>query len=368
MTRRVLLFLITSLLCNPILKAQDENDTNNAIELLKEAIQLMDSGSIDQSIEILEKGKKLHPERIDFPYEIAYANYKKKEYKKAIKILEKLTDHKDVSDNIYQLLGNSYDYIQKPEKALETYQKGMKKFPKSGKFYLESGIIEFHRKNYNEAIVFWEQGIKVAPNYSSNYFQLSKLFSLTDEKLWTLLYGEIFINLEPGSKRTSEISKLLYDTYKESYEVITDSTGQFNITKKGFNIVINDKTDIKKLKKGLLPFAGTYAAAYSFAGINFHSGIDIKAIFNARKNFLDFWFEQKKFHKQYPNKMLSFQKKIEKEEIFEAYSYWLVSEGNPEEFEKWYKKNPEKFENFATWFKSTTIVIKEKDMYSRKDY
>ncbi|WP_299215865.1 hypothetical protein [uncultured Aquimarina sp.] len=366
MTKSLFLFAIACILYNSIIIAQTDKD--KAQELLKEGIQLMDNGAIDESIEILKKGTKLYPDRIDFPYEIAYANYLKKEYKKAIKILEKLTDHKDVSDYIYQLLGNSYDYIKKPEKALETYQKGMKKFPKSGKFYLESGVIEALRKNYNEAIVFWEQGIKVEPNYPSNYYQLSKLFSNTDEKLWTLLYGEIFMNLEAGSKRTSEISKLLYDTYQESYEVLTDSSGQFNITKKGFEIIITDKKDMKDLKKGILPFAGTYASAYAFAGINFHSGIDIKSIYNARKSFLDFWFEQKKFHKQYPNKILSFQKEIQKEEIFEAYTYWLISEGNPEEFEKWYKESPEKFEKFATWFKSTSIDIKEKDLYSRRDY
>jgi len=345
-----------------------QTDEEKAEGLLKEAIQLMDSGAIDESIILLQKGKELDPERIDFPYEIAYANYKKRNYKQAITILENITNHQDVSDHVYQLLGNSYDYIQKPEQALETYQKGMKKFPKSGKFYLESGIIEMQRKNYNKAIEFWEQGIKVAPNYSSNYYQLSRMFYNTKEKLWTLLYGETFINLEPGSKRTSEISKLLYTTYKESYEVLSDSTGQFNITEKGFEIVVSTKKDIKKLKKGVLSFAGTYANTYAFAGINFHDGINIKTVYNARKTFLNFWFEQKKFHKHYPNKILAFQQEIEKKELFEAYTYWLLSEGDPEGFKEWYNKNPEKFEKFANWFKAISIDIKEKDHYSRRDY
>jgi tetratricopeptide (TPR) repeat protein len=44
----------------------------------------MDEGQIDQSIELLTRAEKLDPNRIDYPYEIAYAHYLKKNYEKAI--------------------------------------------------------------------------------------------------------------------------------------------------------------------------------------------------------------------------------------------------------------------------------------------
>lgn len=53
------------------------------------AIELMDNGKIEASIELLEEAQKLDPDRFDYPYELAYAHYLKKDYKGAIKILER---------------------------------------------------------------------------------------------------------------------------------------------------------------------------------------------------------------------------------------------------------------------------------------
>lgn len=345
-----------------------QTDKEKALELGKTAIKLMDEGQLDKSIQLLEQAQKLDPERIDYPYEKAFAYYKKANYEKANEILNTIIDHKDVNDFVYQLLGNSYDYIGKPEKALEVYQKGMKKFPNSGKFHLESGQIKFAHEKYNEAIALWEKGIKVNPNYSSNYYRLAKIFSNTKELVWTLIYGEYFMLLEPSTSRTEEISKLLYDTYQKSYERKTDSTAQFHLTEKGFYIVIEDKKDLKKVKKGALPFEGTFASAFTISAIHFLDGVNMASICTARKGFLDFWFEQKRFDKIYPNKLLDHQRKIKENGFFKTYTYWLLSQGNPIEYQKWYSENKQKFNDFVDWFNENRIEIKEKDYNSRTDY
>lgn len=345
-----------------------QSKEEKALELGYRAITLMDEGKLDESIDILKQAQELDPNRIDYPYEMAYAYYKKKDYSKSIELLKTITEHKDVTDFIYQLLGNSYDLIGKPELALKTYQKGMAKFPNSGKFHLESGSIKFHNKEYNEAIAFWEDGIKANPNYSSNYYRLSKVFSLTEERIWTLLYGEYFILLEPNTERTKEISKLLYENYQKSYEVENDSTGQFHLTEKGFQIIINDKKDLRKMKKGILPFEGTFATAFAFSAINFQNDINLASIYNARKNFLDFWFNEKKLNKDYPNKLIGYQLKVQKSGFFNPYTYWLLSEGNLMEYQEWHLKNKQNFADFANWFNENRIDITEKDYNSRKDY
>ncbi|WP_051197697.1 tetratricopeptide repeat protein [Flavobacterium soli] len=345
-----------------------QNNREKALELGQKAIKIMDHGKLDESIGLLEQAQKLDPERMDYPYEIAYANYKKENYPKAIEILNTITEHKAVTDFVYQLLGNAYDFSGKPELALETYQKGMLKFPNSGKFHLESGSIKYHNKEYNEAIAFWEDGIKANPNYSSNYYRLSKVFSLSEERIWTLLYGEYFMLLEPNTERTKEISKLLYENYQKSYEVLTDSTGQFHLTEKGFQIVVQDKKDLKKINKGILPFEGTFASTFALSALHFQNNINIASIYEARKNFLDFWFDKKKFNKDYPNKLLEYQKEIQKNGFFKTYTYWIVSQGNPTEYQEWRSENEKKFDDFADWFSENRIKISQKDFNSRKDY
>lgn len=50
--------------------------------------------------------------------------------------------------------------------------------------------------------------------FSSNYFQLAKLYLNSNNKLVGIIYSELFINIERTTKRTQEMSELLYKTYK----------------------------------------------------------------------------------------------------------------------------------------------------------
>lgn len=273
------LMSILFLLFGSILFGQKNSD--KAKELGLEAIQLIDAGKFDESIVLLEKAKKLDPKSMMYPYEIALAHYFKEDYALAIEILTSLTHHKKVENVVYQLLGNAYDMIGKPEIALATYKEGMLKFPESGVFYMESGVVKFKQADYDEALRLYEEGIKVEPNYSSNYYRLSNLFSMTDEKIWTLLYGEYLILLEPSTQRTQETSQLLYDTYQKIYVAKTDSSGEFNLTKKGINLVVDNKVDVSHSQKPILPFELTFATAFTFSALHFQDKINIASIYKA---------------------------------------------------------------------------------------
>jgi hypothetical protein len=56
----------------------------------------------------------------------------------------------------------------------------------------------------------------VDPNYSSNYYNACKFYYLTVDKVWSLIYGEIFVNLESYSKRTPEVKKILWKAIRNS--------------------------------------------------------------------------------------------------------------------------------------------------------
>ena len=98
---------------------------------IHEAIELMDNGDYKKSLSLLEEAKSLDPGNVDYPYEMAYAYYAKGDYKKAASILEGLKSHEDATDLFFQLLGNSYDMMGKADKAIDAYDQGLKKFPKS---------------------------------------------------------------------------------------------------------------------------------------------------------------------------------------------------------------------------------------------
>lgn len=298
-----------------------------------EAVNLMDNGEIEKSIKLLEEAKKLDPENIDYPYEIAYAQYLKKDYKAAIKILEPLTKHKDVNEIIYQLLGNSYSMDSQSKKAINTYENGIKKFPNSGKLYLERGNMEMLAKEYGKALEFYEKGIEVNPKFPSNYFWVTKIYCSSTEEVWGMIYGEIFMNLERNSKRTAEISKLLFDTYKSEIKFSSDTSFSVSFSKNA-SINLNDLSNPGVFK---LPFGlGAYEPTLMLSMLSVKE-INLSTLHKIRSAFVDNYFSNGN-NKVYPNILFEYQKLVKEAGHFEAYNHWILMKGDEEAFGEWLEK------------------------------
>lgn len=332
-----------------------------ALEKAKEGIKLMDEGKLDESIKFLEEAEKLDSEKFNYPYEKAYAYYLKKDYNKAIIILETIMEHKNVMPELFQLMGNSYDILEKPEKAFEIYDKGLTKFPNAGKLYLEKGNVFWNKKEYEKALPYYEKGIEVNPMFASNYFRAAKIYCNSSEEVWGMIYGEIFINLERNSDRTYEISKLLFDTYKSEIKFTSETTSEVSFSK---NTIIN-ASDIGKDKKFKLPFSMVYEPTLLLS-ITGEKSIDLNSLNNIRQSFLK---NYKTFghNKTNPNVLFDYQNKIAESGNFEAYNYWLLSNGDKENFDKWILNSKEKWDKFVNWFTANKIMIDDSNKFTRNE-
>lgn len=135
-------FFLCLLACLAIGASAQSSNRDQAIEKKKKAIGMMDNGQIEPSVALLEEAQKLDPDDVTYTYEIGYARYLQKDYNTVIDIMKKLIRHKDAASYMYQLLGNSYDMTGKPDKAIETYAKGLELFPQAGNLYLEMGVMQ----------------------------------------------------------------------------------------------------------------------------------------------------------------------------------------------------------------------------------
>jgi tetratricopeptide (TPR) repeat protein len=356
-TAGLLVFLITGHLTH------GQNNKEMALEKAQKAISLMDNGRVDESIRLLEEAQKLDPERIEYAYEIAYANYLKENYKGTIKILEKITEHKDVNERCFQLLGNSYDMNGKPEKAFEAYDRGLQKFPNSGMIYLEKGNVHWSKKEFDKALSFYEKGIEVNPQFPSNYYRATLIYCRTAEEVWGMIYGEIFMNLERGSKRTAEISKLLYDTYKSEIKFTSDTSFSVSFCQNA-SISIDNLLDPGTL---ILPFGiGVYEPTLMMSAIS-EKIINLNSLNRIRSNFLETYFKNGN-DKKYPNALFDYQKKVMDAGHMEAYNYWILMKGDEETFEVWYNENKYKWDTFLEWFSDNGMVLNESNKFYRAQY
>jgi tetratricopeptide (TPR) repeat protein len=330
-------------------------------EKANQAITHMDNGEIPQSIVLLNEAIKLDPENIVYPYELALANAFNKDYKQSIKILKPLLKHKDVWDQIYQLMGVNYSYLKQPKKAIDYFDKGLAKFPNSGILHLERGNMFLMENNYEKALSFYEKGIKVAPGFPSNYYWASKIYCSSKEKSWGLIYGELFMNLERNSRRTAEISKLLFDTYKSGIHFTSDTSMSVSFCK---NMVINIESlsDPSKIK---LPFCLVFEPTMLLS-IGNEKSVNIASLDRIRGRFIENYFKMG-HSKTHPNALFEYNKKVLEAGHIETYNHWILMKGDEEAFQNWHTDNGDKWDAFVKWFTDNPLKL-DKNMIFHSDH
>lgn len=363
----VLLFVFLAFFIQGIVAQNSQNPTN---EKIKQAISLMDKGQIDASIEILNQVLKEDPKNDHANYELGYALYSKQDYKAAIKVLKKLTKADNPGPLVYQLLGNSYDMAGDANTAIATYEKGLAKYPEAGNLYLESGVMQAKKQDLDKALSLFEEGIKAAPAFASNYFHAANFFCNSNQSVWGMLYGELFLNLEPNTSRSKMISKLLYDTYAKNI--------QFSDSKIGVNFSPNIPVNREALLAGktfAIPFGPaiyeeTIGRAIFLGGADRKiTEINLTTLDTLRTRFVDLYFGGENPNSaRFPNVLFEYQKKIKDAGHFDAYNHWILMFGDEIAFAKWYEENQKKFDEFAKWQQQNRLTLDNDHKFYRAQY
>ena len=123
----------------------------------------------------------------------------------------------------------------------------------------------------------------------------------TKDKVWSLIYGEIFVNMESLSDRGAAMKQLLLDGYKEKLFAEANLTaGQ------GKN-----KSEFSKA------FLDCMSKQSSLA----NRGITTETLTMIRTRFILEWFD--KYAARFPYKLFDYQRQLLQEGIFNAYNQWL---------------------------------------------
>jgi tetratricopeptide (TPR) repeat protein len=351
---QVLFFISTLAVAQPAI--------DQARELKAKAVDMMDQGNPEDAVKLLEEAKKLDPATYVYDYEIGYAYFIQKDYTNAIRIFKEVIKYKDVNDQCYQMLGNIYDIDHDPATALKTYDRGLKRFPNSGRLYLEKGNVYWGQKKYESALAYYESGIKVEPQYSSNYYRATLIYLQSDEKIWGMIYGEIFINLERNTKRTSEISEMLFDAYKSQ------------ITFKGDTVMVkfseNNVTEFKDLKRAenfTLPFAiGAYEPALLMSLVG-EKSVNLSSLDSIRTRFVDNYTVMG-FDRKYPNVLFDYQRKAKAAGHLSAYNHWVLMHGDDKAFSQWQVNHERVWQAFIKWFAQEPLQLSDNAKFYRGQY
>src|SRR5687768_4197491 len=126
---------------------------------IETARSFMRSGDFDNAILVLNKALQSDKNNFDLQKDLAMSFYYKRDFAKALDVVETMLDRNDVDVTAYQIGGNVYKALEKVKDADKMYRKALKNFPNSGALYSEYGELLWAQKDF-EAIELWEKGIK----------------------------------------------------------------------------------------------------------------------------------------------------------------------------------------------------------------
>ena len=358
--RHFLFFAVPLFFFSSICWAQDNKTL--ALEKAKEAIKLVDDGKYEDGISLLKEAQQLDPNNYNYPYEIGYTYYVQNKLLPALDKFKEAAAFKINNAQCYQMLGNVYSDLNDSANAFQSYNQGLEHFPHAGIIYLEKGNFFYSKKQYLEALSYYEKGIEMDPEFPSNYFYATKIFCASSERIWGVIYGEIFMNLERGSKRASEISELLYKTYQSAIKINDNQSAAISFSK---IISLNNK------KKELLPFSTTFEMLMTLSVtpliLSGETDFSLGFMSKIRNNFISNWVE-KNHYKDYPNILFDFHQLLLKDGYLEAYTHWILRKGNESEFEQWKNASKEKWTAFINWFDKNHLHPTGAYHFYRKQY
>ncbi len=378
-TKRVITLLLTCIFCALTTFAQKYPLSTEDKERLNHAIELVDQGQTDSSLIIIESLLKKYPKDYLVNYEYTYTLCQKGEFKKANKVLKKLEKYPEASDRLYQMIGNTYDYMGEPENALKAYQRGLKKFPNSGPLYAEQGNVYFNQSKYDDALSYYEKGVEVDPMYPTSYLRAATLYLSSNEPIWGMIYAEMFYLLKPLAKENSMLCNLTLKAMRDNFKMEGDSL-HVTLTHRN-NIYWNSK---KKDAKGLLD---ALWSAYACFEIRYESVAGVSARINGFKDTIDFnlfckireGIADSLANTDYSCGLFKFHKKIIEAGFWECYNMAIYNKAFPTEFEAFManEENVKKITSFMTWYNTigdypnpnepTSSIVMERQLSQMKE-
>jgi len=301
----------------------------------------MRTGDFDNAILVLNSALKQDPNNLDLQKDLVLSYTYKRDFAKALDVVKPLLERDDIDEQTYQVAGNVYRALAMTKDGEKMYKKALKKFPSSGPLYSEYGEMLWDTKDYS-AIQQWEKGIEVNPSYAGNYYNAASYYYFTKDKVWTLIYGEIFVNMESLTERSTEVKKMLLDTYKQKLF-----------------------TDLDSKNKKQSDFEKAVAEIFNKQASLTSKGITIETLNMIRTRFILDWFNT--YAKKYPFRLFDYQQQLIKEGMFEAYDEWLFGPvDNLAAFDQWTKNNSEVYTKFTTFQKGRIFKMPPNQYYQNK--
>jgi tetratricopeptide (TPR) repeat protein len=333
--KRILVFLTALTLLHFSVLAQSTNEKTPQ----ETARAFTRQGDFSNAILVLNAALQKDPQNLELSKDLAFNYYWNKDYTRGLVVAKPLADRPDADVQTFQIVALLYKGADDMKECDKLYRAGLKRFPRSGPLHSEYGEVLWSKNDFG-CIKEWEKGIEDDPNYSANYYYASKYYYFANDRVWTLIYGEMFINLESYTRRTAEMKDILLETYKKMYA----------------------ENDLKKTQDSKNTFIAAWANVTSPLSFAIKDGITAESLTVLRTKFIINWFNT--YPNNYPFRLFEYQRQLLKEGMFDAYNQWIFgAAGNLPAFQTWTNVHGEEYKRFVNFQQGRVFKMPEGQYY-----
>jgi Tfp pilus assembly protein PilF len=296
-------------------------------------------GDYNNAVLVLNNALKKDPKDLECLKDLAFTYYLDRNFEKALTVAKPIVERPDADVQSFQILGMVYKATESGKECEKMYREGLKRFPRSGVLNNEYGEV-LGTSNGVEAIKYWERGIQADPNYSSNYYNASKYYYTKNNKIWCVLYSEIFVNLESYSQRTLEMKDVLMEEYKK---IFADA-------------------DLFKNQGTRNAFESAFIAELGLHASTVISGVDAESLTMLRSEFILSWFGNPTI--AFPYRLFDYHRQLLKEGLFNAYNQWLFGAAQDQsKFQAWCNSHTDEYSRFTKFQGGRIFKLPEGQYY-----
>lgn len=313
--------------------------TDDPAILQQNAKRYMQQGDYANATVILIRASEQAPFSLSIAKDLALCYYMQNDNTQALKTIQSQLDKGNADEQAFQIEGMVYKRMQQPKDADKVYKKALKLYPGSGPLYNDYGELLWSQQDFS-AINMWEKGIKEEPSFPGNYYNAAKYYFFTQDKIWGLIYGEIFVNIESHSARTAEIKNILLEGYKKLFSqanLLADNKNK-NKFETAFLEVMNKQNDLVI------------------------RGLNAETLTMIRTRFILNWYQEDA--DEFPFRLFDSQKQMLENGLFTAYNQWIFGASQSlSAFQNWTQTNSAEYNEFNTFMQQRTFTPAKNQYY-----
>ncbi len=279
-------------------------------------------GDADNALMFLRRAEQQEPANLETTKLIAFTYYNQRDFASALPYARRLAVAPKADFQQVQMAGLVFKALAMYKEAKKLYDDAMSRFAGNGTLLSEYGELLYLMKDDDAAIVLWEKGIAAEPNIASNYYHAANYYSVRGNFIWSILYAEIFANLESFSARTTDMKALVLKDYKRLFS----------------RPLIDPKTKYSPFTLAVLQTLNSFSSLVA-------DGVTPSTLNQLRKSFYHKWEMQ--HANTYPFRLFDRYKEYIIDNSFEAYNYWLLTE-DAQVLRQWALNNKDAFNAFLS--------------------